>query len=224
MAVTKGNVSSGAANNANIDFIHTLNASSTVLVVGACLDSTNSVNSVTWDLSGVAETFTSLRVDDNVGDAHTEIWYLLNPSTAFDDGTIRIATTTKFQNIGGCVGFLGAGTPDNQTGSVPDTVTSVSDTVTGDTADNFIFDCIRSPGGALTEGANQTADWNLAGGGEQGAGSTQDGTDGGVMSWSWTGNANVAHSACRIPESGAVAGHPPLIRIPRHAVTRASFY
>jgi len=204
MAVAVGNTSSGSGNSANIDFIHTLGTGADlVLVVGTSTDAAVTITSVAWDGDGVNESLTFLRRDDNIGDAITEIWYLVGPSVATGSSEVNVVASAKAQNIAGAITFTGATTPDNATGSVPDAVESVSDTVTGVGSDDFVFDVLRSPGNAPTEGANQTAQWNLATGGERGAGSTQDGVDGGVMSWSWSGAVGVAHTACRIPTAGA---------------------
>lgn len=212
-AVTVGNTSSGSANNANIDFAHVLGTGSDlVLVCGISLDAGLTVTSVSWDADGVNEAFLQLTnaAQDNPAVAHVDIWYLVGPSVATGASEVGVVASAKAQNIAGAITFLGATTPDNATGSVPDGVTSVSDTVSGVGADDFAFDVFRSPGSSPTEGANQTAQWNQTAGGGQGAGSTQDGVDGGVMSWSWASAADVAHSACRIPAAAAAADPPHL--------------
>ena len=66
MAVAVGNTSSASANNANIDFVHTLGTGSDlVLVVGTSTDAAVTITSVTWDGDGVNEALTQLRRDDN---------------------------------------------------------------------------------------------------------------------------------------------------------------
>ena len=199
---TVGNVSSASANNATVQWVHTLGTGSNlVLVVGVCIDAGLTITSVTWDADGVDQALTGLRTDSNPGDAVSAIYYLVGPSVATGSSEVTVITSTKAQNIAGAVTFIDADTPDGAVGSVPDSVESVSDTVVSPGADDFVFDCMRSPGGAITEGASQTAQWNIAAGGERGGGSTQDGVDGGVMSWSWSGAAGVAHTACRIPNA-----------------------
>lgn len=199
MPVTKGNVSSTSANTSGpLAWSHTVPAGSNlVLVVGVCLDDNTSGDTVVFNTS---ESLTLLRRDVNAGAGTTEIWFLVNPTVTTANISVELIGP-KAQQIGGAVDFAGADTPDNETGSVPDGVTSVSDTVSGSDADNFIFDCIREPGGAPTAGADQTADWNVAAGGERGGGSTQDGVNGGVMSWSAGASTDWAHTACRIPEA-----------------------
>ncbi len=205
MAVALGNTSSASINNSTtLDFVHTLGTGSDlVLMVGLCLDAGITGSSVTWDGDGVNETLIQLRQDVNIGDATTEIWYFVNPSVASGSSEVNVVLSAKAQHIAGAVTFTGATTPNNETGSIPEAVTSVSDTVSAVGADDFVFDVLRQPGNAPTEGANQTAAWNIAAGGERGGGSTQDGADGGVMSWSWSGANAAAHTACRIPAAGA---------------------
>ncbi len=206
MVVAVGNSGSGSANANSIVWAHTLIAGSDiVLVVGLSLADGINGTAVDWDADGVNEglTFLTGSRQSNAGAGVSEIWYLVNPSAATGSSEITATLTGAMnQNIGGSVDFTGATTPDNNSGSVADTVTSVSDTVTGDDADNFIFDVLRHTGGAPIEGADQVAQWNVAAGGDRGAGSTQDGVSGGVMSWTF-GSGDVAHSACRIPEAVA---------------------
>lgn len=207
MAVAVGNSASGSVNGNMLTWTHALiTGSDIVLVVGLSLQAGIIAIDVTWDSGGQNEPLTFLRRDDNPGGGVTEIWYKKNPSVATGGSTIfAFLTAGMNQNIGGSVDFTGATTPDNATGSIPDSVSSVSDTVAGDAADNFIFDVIREPGAAPIAGADQTEQWNVAAGGERGGGSTQDGVDGGVMSWS-NGTTDWAHTACRIP---AAAAPPP---------------
>ena len=196
MAVSKGNVSSTSGNTDSLSWSHTVpSGSNLVLVVGLCLD--DGITASGGVLFNTSESLTLLRRDQNAGAAVTEIWYLVGPTVT--TANIVASLSGKAQNISGAVDFAGADTPDNATGSTPDVTTSVSDTVAGSDADNFIFDCVRKPGAIPTEGADQTADWNIAAVGERGAGSTQDGVNGGVMSWSSTSD-DCAHTACRIPE------------------------
>lgn len=210
MPATKGNVSSASANSASLAWAHTLTAGATMLIVGAGLPSGITVTSVTWDADGVNESFTELRNDDNPGAAHTGIWYLLTPSAATGSSEITQAVSTMSRQVGGAVDFTGtSGAPDNATGSATDTTVSMNDTVSGVGADDYVFDSVRSDNGTvLTEGADQTADWNIQpGSGDIAGGGTQDGVNGGVMSWSWTGSGDAAHTACRIP---GIAGAEPI--------------
>lgn len=214
MAVTKGNVSSASGNTDSLAWAHTLGGSSDVVTVGLSLDAgITASGGVTYGASAM----TLLRRDDNPGDAVTEIWYITGVSTS---ETITAGLSAKAQAIGGAVDWVGAATPDNATGSIPDAVTSVSDTVAGDASDNFIFDVLREPGNAPTVGADQAEDWNIAAGGERGGGSSQDGVNGGVMSWSWTGSVGAAHTTCRIPASAVTEGPEVLASRSRLAFTQ----
>lgn len=200
MAVAVGGVSSASGNTASLAWAHTIGFTGNLLLVGLCLDDgITASGGVTY--GATAMTLLAGSRIQNAGAAVTEIWYLDNVLTS---ETITVSLSSKSMAIAGAVDFSGADTaPDNVAGSSPDGVASVSDTVTGVGADDFVFDCIREPGAAPTVGANQTAQWNLAGGGERGGGSTQDGVDGGVMSWD-NGTTDWAHSACRVPVAPVV--------------------
>lgn len=207
MAVAVDGVSSGSANSSSLSWSHTLGTSGNLLLVGLCLDSgITASGGVTYG----ATSMTLLRRDSNSGDATSEIWYLDNITTS---ETITATLSAKAQSIGGAVDFSGAQSPpDNANGDATvDSATSVSVTVSGVNADDFVFDCVRSPGGSPSVGANQTAQWNLAAGGERGGGSTQDGVDGGVMSWTSGGAQAWALTACRVP-AAAVTGPPAGLR------------
>lgn len=211
MAVAVGNVSSASANSANLDWVHTLGAGADlVLIVGLSLPSGVTGGPVMWDGDGVNEALTMLRREVNTGAATVEIWYLVNPSVATGSSEINATLSAMAQNIGGAITFSGATTPDNDVGSGPDGVTSVSDTVTGSPgADDFVFDVARlNANFVMTEGADQTAQWQVVAGGSRGAGSTQDGSFDDVMSWSWSSSSDVAHAACRIPAAAAGPSAP----------------
>lgn len=207
MAVAVGNVSSASANSANLDWVHTLGAGADlVLIVGLSLPSGVTGGPVMWDGDGVNEALTMLRREVNTGAATVEIWYLVNPSVATGSSEINAVLSSMSQNIGGAITFSGATTPDSDVGSGPDGVTSVSNTLLDAGNDDFVFDVVKLNGNfVMTEGADQTAQWQVVAGGARGAGSTQDGVFDEVMSWSWSSSSDVAHAACRIPASAAAA-------------------
>ncbi len=197
MAVAKGNTSSGSGNTASLSWSHVVpSGSDRVLLVGVSILS-DAIES-TAVVFNTSESFTVVRRSINNGAQTCSIWRLLNPTVT--TANIVVTIESMVQVIGGAVDFNGAGTPDNADGATPDAATSTSLTITGDTADNFMFDVVAKDGGAPTEGVDQTADWNLGSGALEGAGSTQDGQDGGAMSWS-SGSDDWAHAACRIPEA-----------------------
>ncbi len=162
MSVTAGNISSATANNANITFAHTLGTGSDlVLLVMVASDADVGVDSVTWDADGVNESLTQLGEIDAPGDAHSEIWYLVNPSVATGSSEIDVACDSKGQNIAGAITLLGGDTPVDFTSEIGAAAGS-SITVPNTTADDLVVDCLRKTGNNPTIGGNQTEIYNLS--------------------------------------------------------------
>jgi len=204
MAVTF--VSSGSASG-NVDTLTIASitiVSGDIALVGMMLDA--GLTTSTIDYGASTDVFTLFDREVNTGSRTVEIWYADGLSGSAQNIVANLSA--KGQNIGGIGMFNGAGTaPDNSIARNADADSSPSSlTVTGDAADNMIFDVISSVGNALIEGADQSVIVNTATGGERGGASYQDGADGGVMTWTWNETAAIAHSACRIPV--AVAGGP----------------
>jgi len=198
MAVAPGNNSSQSGNADSLTWSHSImGGSDLVLLVFMAIDDGITTSTVVFNTS---ESLTLLRRDANAGAGTSEIWYLVNPTQT--TANIVASISAKAQNIAMAGDYTGATTPDNETGSTPDVVTSVSNTVSGVGADDFVVDVVRKPGDAPTAGVDQIAQFNLAAGGERGAYSEQDGVDGGVMSWSSLSD-DWAHTACRIPAAAA---------------------
>ncbi len=192
-AVSKGNNSSANGNTDSLAWSHTLASGKDLVTVGVGVNSGVSSDGVTYGASSM----TLLRRDIHAAIVVTEIWYITGVSSS---ETITVSLPSTQNVIAGAVDWAGADTPDNALGGEVEDATSDSLTVTGDASDNFIFDVIFMQSGALTVGADQTAEWNLTETQNSG-GSTQAGSDGGVMSWSWSASSLGAHTACRIPAS-----------------------
>lgn len=197
MAVSKGNTSSDSANTASLAFSHTLAGGSSLVVVQVQINGNVTVTGVDYGAS--AMTFLGRR--NHLDVATVEIWYIEGVSTS---ETITVNLSSMERVCAGAVDWAGADTPDNFVSRLIDAETSSSLTIAGDTSDNFIFDCILQRDGILTVGADQTQEWNISFGGAQNAGSTQPGSSGGVMSWSWDTSDDGAHAGCRIPASAVV--------------------
>lgn len=204
MPVSVGNISSATGFSSSLTWVHTLGTGSDlVLVVLMGTAGARTVTSVTWDADGVNQSLTQLRRDENVGFAGTEIWYLVNPSVATGSSEVSTVESAGAHVQGGAITFLGATTPDNAAGSNADAVTSASDTVAGDAADNFMVDLLRA-NTTHALGADQTLAFTEIQESDRTSGSTQDGVDGGIMSWTFS-SADMCHTACRIPAAAAAA-------------------
>jgi hypothetical protein len=162
---------------------------------------------------GVASTL--VHTENITGWARVAMYQLINPS-ASPSQTVTVNFTTEVQEV-----VLGVKTFSNVHQITPlgtpvgaNTAATGTASVTVTTAaDELVNDIVGwCDAGTITVGANQTSRWNnqlLTGGGEAhyGAGSTQAGSDGGVMSWTndLTGNC-MAIVAVSIKPLAAVTG------------------
>lgn len=110
---------------------------------------------------------------------------LLNPSaSASQTLTSTLDNNETNKHSLGCVSLTGVGSVGNVQSSVS-TTSPISNTVTGAGADDMVVDSVYGQlGGAPSVGANQTERVTQANGSDFLHQSTQDGADGGVMSWS----------------------------------------
>jgi len=165
-----------------------------------------SVSSVTWNGVGL-----SLHIAQSAGGGwgRAEIWKLVNPDTGTHDLVVNLNTGDRFftaaifaENVDQTTPLL-TGAEDHGNGAAPScTVGSVG-------ASDLVFDVVSIDGGGKTPspGANQTGQWDINSGGEnEGAGSTQSGADGGVMSWSWSGSSDYALVAAAFKDAGGGGG------------------
>jgi hypothetical protein len=173
--------------------------SNKLLVVGVHLESNGSgggpiVTGITKN--GVALT----KLDDAQSSTwgRSEIWYLKEPAVGTHDVIITLSAGTN-QRCAGAIVFQGVDqvttfrTPVKSTGSG----TSVSNTVTGISATDFLLDLLTVDGNAhaIAVGASQTSKWSLESPGDDGGLSLQPGSIDGVMSWTWTTSGTYAHIA-----------------------------
>lgn len=151
------------------------------------------VSGLSWDPSGANEAFTACAAEAAAsgGQGDGRAWYLVNPSSA--TAAVRLSGSGTLLQVGfSVVLYSGAdqttpcadqtvagGTADTGTVTVPNTA-----------ADGFVQDHIIINAAGLTVGANQTLIGSATGTGGPStvAGSRQDGTDGGVMSYDITSN------------------------------------
>lgn len=151
-----------------------------------------------WDATNANETGTSSSV-------------LANPAT----GAKTVTSTMSAAPDGQSLGVFSATGVDQTTpsGNVATPFLSLSAsssslTVTGVGSDDLVFDGITA-GAGLAVGALQTRRWDTAPDGKDFGGSTQAGSDGGVMSWTFTAGSEVAHCASVLVSAAAAAAAQP---------------
>lgn len=169
---------------------------STVLVVCGCQE--NAIVAIT----GITFNGDALTLHDAINATtwgRAEIWRRIAPDVA--TGNIVITLSGSDAEIAGAYAADGVDqtTPLRTAAkSTADSGTSVSDTVASVGTDDLVLDVlsIDAHGHAAAVGADQTERWDI-----QivvkttGASSTQPGSAGGVMSWTWTLSAPYSHVA-----------------------------
>jgi hypothetical protein len=173
-------------------------AASAVLVVGVmwALDAFGTPTGVTYAGSAMTAAGAAQMVATHYG---VRLWYHLTPSSGANNVVVSVSGPDV---VAGAVSATSAGTPTDYT-TASGNSTTASVTVPNAASGDLIVDStiiIGSP----TVGANQTSRWNNGPRaiGFFGAGSTQAGVDGGVMSWTQGSADNWAIAGIRIPNSG----------------------
>ncbi len=168
-----------------------------LLVVG--VSSVSVGISVTW--GGVA--LTLLANNSNLG-AKVQIWYLVNPAVGTQDVVVTLLASTN--SVVGVENFTGVrqGEPFGAVVSATGESTAVTATVTTQSGE-MVIDVIAADANVTgSAGANQTERWdsnvstNITG-----IGSTQAGSDGGVMSYTLSGSAKWVTIAAPIKQGPA---------------------
>ena len=142
-----------------------------------------------------------------------DIWYLINPPSGANNVVISGSGTLGRISTGShsWSGANATQTPTTITGN--GTSANPSLTVTTATGE-LIVDCLGisfTAGETLTPDANQTERGNVSGGATRGASSTQDGANGGVMSW--TDSASKSYGYCAASFAPAAATQVPAIPV-----------
>ncbi len=198
-AVSVGGVSSAKDTGcADLVWAHTRGANGNLLIVYGMSDHVSS--------PAITATYGSTAMSTGqgaVGDDYSTIMFFLDDITSDEDITINFTGCPGLSNRhwGGAVDFAGADTAPADGATDTGTGTSSSVTVSNVGDDDFVFDAIAEDNGSPSAGTNQTERWNLNQQGDYSGGSTQDGADGGVMSWSWGQSREFAHMALRIPHA-----------------------
>lgn len=166
---------------ATVTFSHTVGSlTNGILFVWMVYQTTSTtISSVTYN--GVAMT----EAIEQTTNRRTVLYYLLNPASGAHD--VVISGSANFGRVcAGAHSWSGAHStqsPQTQTGSGTGTTPSIT---VGTASGELIVDVLGiafTSGDTLTVGSNQTERGKITGGATTGASSSQDGADGGVMSW-----------------------------------------
>ena len=215
MAVTVGNIVSVSGAAGTTLTTPSLNASAgtdQLLVAGTSSSSASAQNAtgVTWDL-GTPENFTAGPSINGTSFFGADQWYLL-PTAATDTVTATWSSAPDDMNLG-VIEFEGVHqtTPIGTTGTDSGSDANGSITLTGQVSGDLLVDCYgldNSASADNTPGANQTERIDITSSGSYPmslAMSTQDGVDGGVMTYGTTG-AGVAFMYTAMVVKQSVAG------------------
>lgn len=128
-----------------------------------------------------------------------EVWSLPNPNVGTTNDVVVTLTSADRVAVGIYVADgVSQSSPLRSPYTQNGTGTAASGTVAGVTANDLVFDvlCVDGLGHVASPGANQTERWDIEpDSGCTGASSTQLGSDGGDMSYSWTTSALFSYIA-----------------------------
>ena len=199
MTITVGDVSTAEGDTNQLDIAsHTVAGSDKILLVCVVLETTaadKDVLSVAWDPVGVNETLTLWNAHSpGHGKLRLEVWSLTDPSdvtNALVRVTLDGGNAQKFGAAAVTVNGVHQTTPLEDWTSASGTTANPSITVPNTATDDLVMDCgSKLVTDAATPGADQFERYDLS---VQSLfrlfGSTQDGADGGVMSWTVPGGS-----------------------------------
>ena len=172
-----------------------------ILVVLVGCDDTTSVSTIDTDVDTNA--FTLRGTATNTGQDRSEIWYALDGAITNGSRTVTVNFNTGNRVGAAVLSFAGAGTPDNYVSNNGDTQSSPDNLTPGGHSDDTMMVNVQAGAQTVSLEANQTSVLNQNNGGRRQRGSYKDGVNGGTIGINWVpGTADLAHSACRIPEAG----------------------
>lgn len=187
-------------------------AAGTNTVMAVCVGMENdgagtlSVSSVTFN----GDALTLLAGIDPSSYSRAEIWYRVAPDVATGNVVVTFSSFDKCAVGAYVADGVDQATPLRAaTSSAAASGTSVSNTVAGVVTGDLVLDMlsIDAGGHAATVGADQTEQWDLdVSGATTGASSTQLGSAGGVMSWTWTTSQPWSHVATAFANAAAAPG------------------
>lgn len=223
MAVTFDATANGFADAAtSLTFSHTVAAGSDRLIdvgVSAYVGGGVTVSDVTYAGTGMTQI-----ADQNDAGAERKAHArrLVAPATGANNVVITMSSATDI--ISGSRSYQGVdpGTPIGNVQQAAFDATSTSLTVTGVTSDDIVADVWSGSGGitySVTAGADQTQRWARQQSADDvsGGGSTQPGSAGGVMSWTFgatVSGAQIAHAVKAATAAAKTPYYPWLQRAP----------
>jgi len=215
MSVTHVADVSDSGNTADLDIASVaLTAGDLMVITIACGDG-DSVDDIDWGSDLDAFTLVPNTIATNAGRGNSEIWAALGLTAG--TRTVSIHMSGSGQIGGGASTFNDADFPTDGAAEDADAQASPQAIIVANvTDDDYMIDAIMSqtnitPGGGQTE----IFSFNLAG--QRREASHQDGASDsgdGEMEWTYLGNSDIAHSACRIPmAAGGTTPKGPLGKI-----------
>jgi hypothetical protein len=203
--------SGGGFSVSSISFPLTVSGSDRLLWVGVMFYQNGNTFVADVTFNGVSATVVPSSTKNN-GPLWIQQYTLVAPDTGEQTLEVQFGGNAAFDIGVVAISFTGVDqtTPLGTAVTATDTSTTPSVTVTDLTADDFVVDILGiAHSGTLTVGANQTQRSNAVAGGYYKRGSsTQDGTDGGVMSWSNSTSQAWAIGAVPIKAVAAAASLP----------------
>ncbi len=166
-------------------FSHTVGASGSnqILIIGVTLTGSKTVSSASYG----GQSFLPIRSDDDGGNYHTELWYLLDPPTG--SNFLTVLTSASGDVAIGAISLNGISQTSPIDTHAGNTGTSEfpSITLTTNVDDAWILDNLGTRNGPLTPDVDtQTERWDLLIGTTTGGGSTNATNIAGPHTMSWT--------------------------------------
>lgn len=185
----------------SLSWSHTC-AASAILVVGGqwIANALGNISGITYNSSALTAAGTAQAAAND--SKATRQWYHLTPASGAN--TVAVTATTTLDHLSaGAVSATSGTTPADYTKAVSSSATTATVTVPNVVSGDLVVDSLLIAG-SPTVGADQTQRWNLNPN-AFGAGSTQLGANGGVMSWTQGTPDDYVLTALRIPNAGAAA-------------------
>lgn len=220
----------GAAQSTFFDSANTVHTFSGVVVnsgtntaMAVCVEFEEAITASSVTYNGVSLT----KKDNQAGGSFggSDIWYLAAPDTGTHDVVVTSASTNRL-----VVGVYVADDVDQTTVLRPavkssGTSTSVTNSLAFVSSGDLLFDSLNidSTGHATAPGANETERWDIetAASRNTGVSDTQAGSDGVVMSHTWTTSAEFKHVVTAFKAFGSAADPPSVTTTAESATTTA---
>lgn len=207
-AITVNSVSSNTQVCSTCNLSHTVAGTNKLLIVGVSIGDDTAVSTVTY----ASQSLTRIRFDEVLStDRRSELWYLVNPPS----GTANVVVTLdkNEQAIIGAISLINVDQSSpidtNNGGTDPSGTTHPSVSLTTTVDNTLLVDVVSTVDGPMTPSAYQTERWDLAQDQLAGSASTNQTTNEGAYTMSWTNNGGVdqwAMSAAAIRPADPLCG------------------